>query len=64
MSLNDLIQGNRSATYPPTLVVPTDPSRWAQMQKNLVSGGVYHVKMPTGQPKYCLWDGTKLVPCK
>lgn len=55
--------GNRSTSYPPTLVVPTDPNRWAQMQKNLVSGGVYHVKMPTGQPKYCLWDGTKLVPC-
>ena len=34
------------------------------MQKNLLTGGVYYVKMPSGPPKYCLWDGTKLVPCK
>ena len=33
------------------------------MQKSLVVGGVYHVQISNGR-KYCLWNGTNLVPCK
>ena len=46
------------------LTVPSDEVHWQQMQKGLVPGGVYHVQMPTGQRKYCLWNGKQLVPCK
>lgn len=35
-------------TTRPTLVVPSDPVRWQEMQKNLVHGGVYHVQTGTG----------------
>lgn len=47
-----------------TLTIPTDPARWEQMQRNLQVGGVYYVQMNNGQKKYCLWNGTQLVPCK
>ena len=47
-----------------TLTIPNDPARWEQMQRSLVVGGVYHVQMTNGHKKYCLWNGSQLVPCK
>jgi len=49
---------------PQVLVIPQDAGRWSALQKSLVVGGVYHVMAHTGQRKYCLWNGTQLVPCK
>ena len=53
-----------AGTTAPLLVVPTDQTKWATMQKDLVEGGVYHVELPTKERKYFLWDGVRLVPCK
>ncbi|KAK2159785.1 hypothetical protein LSH36_146g02014 [Paralvinella palmiformis] len=52
-----------AGTTAPLLVVPTDQTKWATMQKDLVEGGVYHVELPTKERKYFLWDGVRLVPC-
>ncbi|ESN91103.1 hypothetical protein HELRODRAFT_194550 [Helobdella robusta] len=46
-----------------TLVIPNDQTEWQNMQKNLMVGGLYHAQVPSGQRKYCLWNGTQLVPC-
>ena len=50
----------------PTLVIPSDPNRWREMQRSLVMGGVYHVQanQANAATQYCLWNGTQLVPCK
>lgn len=47
-----------------TLIIPSNPRQWQAMQKNLVSGGVYHVQTTDGTKKYCLWNGSNLVPCE
>ena len=55
------------ATGTPTLIIPTDPGKWREMQRNLVVGGVYHVQQQAnGQQgaQYCLWNGSQLVPCE
>lgn len=51
--------------HPQVLTIPPDSTRWLAMQKNLTIGGVYQV-VATGstQRKYCLWNGSQLVPCK
>ena len=48
---------------PQVLIIPPDATRWQALQKSLIVGGVYHVMVHTGQRKYCLWNGTQLVPC-
>ena len=59
--------GASAAQGTPTLVVPTDSAKWRDMQRNLVVGGVYHVQQQGNPPhaaRYCLWNGSTLVPCK
>ena len=57
--------GQQVAGRTPTLIIPSDPTKWREMQRSLVVGGVYHVQTAGSQgTQYCLWNGTQLVPCK
>ncbi len=49
---------------PPLLTIPEDHDQWNNLKTKLVAGGVYQVQTRDGQRKYCLWNGTTLVPCK
>ena len=62
MPMNNQPQAASFASAPP-LVIPSNQRQWAMMQKTLVNGGVYHVQTHDGTKKYCLWNGSGLVPC-
>ena len=48
----------------PTLIVPNDPVRWQSMQKTWCLEASTMCKMSNGNKRYCLWNGSQLVPCE
>ncbi len=64
MTLVCVLQARQVSGAPPLLNIPEDPEQWNSVKEKLVPGGVYQVQTRDGQRKYCLWNGSTLVPCK